>query len=184
MLIIDKFIKSVFNQVIILMPRKSKKDKLIEELQNDIIPEPIVENERTEELVFDNNTVQEPALEEGVNTLEVVENARVNIFPKFRFNFGSSINVLLVILITYFALTALINYKSILTGYERIFLNDFKDLFYWLRFTIGATAIVYFCFFVVGIDLKKEIQDDNKSAVYFALGLIAVTYFFGQRLFN
>jgi hypothetical protein len=170
------------------MPRRSKKDilKAKEALENTstIIEDTTTETEPTEELVFENNKVDEPNIEETVQQLEITEDNRVSIFQKLRFSFSSSINVLLLILITYFVLTAMINYKSILTGYERIFINDFKDLFYWLRFTLGATAIVYFCFFVVGIDLKKEIQDDNKSAVYFALGLIAVTYFFGQRLFN
>jgi hydrogenase-4 membrane subunit HyfE len=170
------------------MPRRSKKDTLkakleLENLDNIVDEQPVV-IEPTEELIFENNQVDEPIIEESVQQLELVEDSRVSIFKKLRFSFGSSLNVLLLILITYFVLTALINYKSILTGYERIFVNDFKDLFYWLRFTLGATAIVYFCFFVVGIDLKKEIQDDNKSAVYFALGLIAVTYFFGQRLFS
>jgi hydrogenase-4 membrane subunit HyfE len=170
------------------MPRRSKKEilKAKAELENSsvIIEEVTKVVEPTEELVFENNKSDEAITEETVQQLEVAEVNRVNIFKKLRFSFSSSINVLLLILITYFVLTAMINYKSILTGYERIFINDFKDLFYWLRFTLGATAIVYFCFFVVGIDLKKEIQDDNKSAVYFALGLIAVTYFFGQRLFN
>ncbi len=170
------------------MPRRSKKEILKSKDQlvktDPIVEQDLEEVEQTEELIFENNIVDKPLIEQASEQLELTEDSRVSIFEKVRFNFGSSINVLLVILITYFVLTALINYKSILTGYEKIFLNDFKDLFYWLRFTLGATAIVYFCFFVVGIDLKKEIENDNKSAVFFALGLIAVTYFFGQRLFN
>ena len=166
------------------MPRRSKKNNTTPKTETPIIEELETINDTTNELEFENNPVFEEELNKDNEKLELIEDKIVKYFPKIKFNFSSSLNVFLLILITYFVLTAMINYKSILTGYERIFLNDFKDLFYWLRFTLGATAIVYFCFFVVGIDLKKEIQEDNKSAVYFALGLIAVTYFFGQKLFN
>ena len=166
------------------MPRRSKKNNTTPKIETPIIEELETINDTTNELEFENNPVFEEELNKDNEKLELIEDKIVKYFPKIKFNFSSSLNVFLLILITYFVLTAMINYKSILTGYERIFLNDFKDLFYWLRFTLGATAIVYFCFFVVGIDLKKEIQEDNKSAVYFALGLIAVTYFFGQKLFN
>jgi hypothetical protein len=98
-------------------------------------------------------------------------------------NHNKTFTNLLFILVIYFFLTLFINYKNIFTSFERVFINDFKDLTYWLRFTLGSWVIVYTVMYFVGIDLKKSIEEDNKSAVIVAVALLAITYLFGQKMF-
>lgn len=100
------------------------------------------------------------------------------------FRFGDVTNVLLLLMFVYFVFSVFINLKEITKSYERVFLNDIKDLLYWSRYTLGSVGIVYFVMFVLGINLSEEIKKDNKSVVILSVAILLITSWFGLKLFS
>jgi hypothetical protein len=107
------------------------------------------------------------------------ENENKNIFS------GISKNTTNIIffLVIYIFFTMIINYKYLFTNFERIIVNDLKDLIYWGKFTFTNIFIVYCALLLIGLDIKKEIEKDNKSIAFLIAILLGITYMFGQKLY-
>jgi hypothetical protein len=95
-----------------------------------------------------------------------------------------TIKTLLLIVMIYCVFTALINFKDITGNYGRVLLNDIKDLIYWCRYSIGCVGVTYISCLILGINLGKEIREKNFVAMIFAISVLALSAYFGQKLFS
>ena len=150
----------------------------ISSMENDNSKETIIEKSKFDFTLIDKSK-SETKVKISDSTTNPIETKKTTQFKTQ----NESGTLTLFLLLIYIVATVIINFKKLFTSYETIFTNEFKDLFYWGRFIVSSMIITLVITMLLGIDIKKSINEQNKYAIYILITIFLSTLYIGQNMF-